>query len=120
LIWIDLEMTGLEPQSDYIIEIATLVTDTHLRILAEGPVLAIHQSAGVLAVMDDWNTQHHGDSGLIQRVMESRVNEQEAEQAKRTVHGRSLTGGKRKGPPASPRTAPGLSDRERCGYFFRV
>ncbi|CAK0769724.1 oligoribonuclease [Gammaproteobacteria bacterium] len=80
LIWIDLEMTGLEPQDDYIIEIATLVTDTHLRILAEGPVLAIHQTDAVLAAMDDWNTQHHGESGLTQRVRESRVSEREAEQ----------------------------------------
>ncbi|MEI6413790.1 MAG: oligoribonuclease [Pseudomonadota bacterium] len=80
LIWIDLEMTGLEPQGDYIIEIATLITDTQLQVLAEGPVLAIHQTDAVLAAMDDWNTQHHGASGLTQRVRESRVSEQEAEQ----------------------------------------
>ena len=59
LVWIDLEMTGLDPQNDSIIEIATLVTDKELRVLAEGPVLAIHQSEEVLARMDDWNRKHH-------------------------------------------------------------
>jgi oligoribonuclease len=79
LVWIDLEMTGLDPQNDSIIEIATLVTDKELRVLAEGPVLAIHQSEEVLARMDDWNRKHHGQSGLIERVRESRVDEAEAE-----------------------------------------
>jgi len=71
LIWIDLEMTGLEPQSDQIIEIATVVTDSNLEILAQGPVIAIHQSAEILADMDEWNTRHHGDSGLTGRVQQS-------------------------------------------------
>lgn len=81
LVWIDLEMTGLEPATDRIIEIATIVTDSQLNILAEGPVLAIHQSDEVLAGMDEWNTTHHGRSGLTQRVRESKVTEAEAERA---------------------------------------
>ncbi|MFO1371297.1 MAG: oligoribonuclease [Candidatus Competibacteraceae bacterium] len=80
LIWIDLEMTGLNTQTDCIIEIATIVTDSQLNILAEGPVLAIHQSDAVLAAMDDWNQKQHGESGLVARVRASRVNEGEAEQ----------------------------------------
>jgi oligoribonuclease len=68
LVWIDLEMTGLDPQQDRIIEIATLVTDKQLNLLAEGPELAIHQSDAVLAMMDDWNRRTHGDSGLVSRV----------------------------------------------------
>lgn len=81
LVWIDLEMTGLEPATDRIIEIATIVTDSQLNILAEGPVLAIHQSDEVLEGMDEWNTTHHGRSGLTQRVRESKVTEAEAERA---------------------------------------
>ncbi|MDS4028905.1 MAG: oligoribonuclease [Candidatus Contendobacter sp.] len=79
LIWIDLEMTGLDSQTDHIIEIATIVTDSQLHILAEGPVLAIHQSDAVLARMDDWNQKQHGESGLIARVRTSAVSEREAE-----------------------------------------
>ncbi|MEZ5589844.1 MAG: oligoribonuclease [Gammaproteobacteria bacterium] len=79
LIWIDLEMTGLDTQHDYIIEIATVVTDNQLQQLVEGPVLAIHQSESVLAGMDDWNTRQHGRSGLLQRVRESRLSAAEAE-----------------------------------------
>ncbi len=79
LIWIDLEMTGLAPQTDLIIEIATLVTDSQLNLLAEGPVLAIHHSDEVLAAMDDWNRQQHGKSGLTARVRASRIDEREAE-----------------------------------------
>lgn len=79
LIWIDLEMTGLEPQTDFIIEIATLITDSHLNILAEGPVLAIHQSDATLATMDDWNQKQHGESGLVARVRASAIHEREAE-----------------------------------------
>lgn len=79
LIWIDLEMTGLNCQSDCIIEIATIVTDSQLQILAEGPVLAIHQSDALLAAMDDWNRTQHGKSGLVERVRASRIDEQEAE-----------------------------------------
>ena len=79
LIWIDLEMTGLEPQQDYIIEIATIVTDSDLNILVEGPTIAVHQSDVVLAGMDEWNTTHHGDSGLTERVRHSDYNESIAE-----------------------------------------
>jgi oligoribonuclease len=79
LIWIDLEMTGLNPDSDLIIEIATVVTDKDLNILAQGPVLAVHQSDEALAAMDDWNQKHHGGSGLIERVKVSNINEAEAE-----------------------------------------
>jgi oligoribonuclease len=79
LIWIDLEMTGLDTQNDQILEIATLVTDQHLEVLAEGPVIAIHQADEVLAGMDDWNTTQHGRSGLTARVRASRWHEQRAE-----------------------------------------
>jgi oligoribonuclease len=79
LIWIDLEMTGLDPDNDLIIEIATVVTDKNLNILAEGPVIAVHQSDQVLAAMDDWNQKHHGQSGLIQRVKESTLDAAAAE-----------------------------------------
>ena len=79
LIWLDLEMTGLDPDTDAIIEIATVVTDKDLNILAEGPVLAIHQEEAVLAAMDDWNQTHHGQSGLIERVRSSSIDEAEAE-----------------------------------------
>ncbi len=80
LVWIDLEMTGLLPEKDVIIEIATIVTDAHLNILAEGPSLAIHQSSEILAGMDEWNTQHHTNSGLIERVKQSNVSIQQAQQ----------------------------------------
>jgi oligoribonuclease len=79
LIWIDLEMTGLDPEHDRIIEIATIVTDAQLNILAEGPVFAIHQSETVLGRMDEWNQRQHGGSGLIERVRRSRMDEAEAE-----------------------------------------
>ena len=79
LIWIDLEMTGLNPDSDLIIEIATVVTDKDLNILAQGPVLAVHQSDEALAAMDDWYQKHHGQSGLIDRVKASTIKEAEAE-----------------------------------------
>ncbi|HEY0722036.1 MAG TPA: oligoribonuclease [Gammaproteobacteria bacterium] len=78
LVWIDLEMTGLEPLTDRVIEIATIVTDSQLNILAEGPVLAIHQSDEVLGAMDEWNTRQHGGSGLTQRVRESTIDEAQA------------------------------------------
>ena len=79
LIWIDLEMTGLDPDHDVIIEIATVVTDKDLNILAEGPVLAIHQEDSRMAAMDEWNQTHHGQSGLIDRVKASSIDELEAE-----------------------------------------
>ncbi len=80
LIWIDLEMTGLEPQQDQIIEIATIVTDKDLNTLEEGPVIAIHQSLETMQGMDEWNTRHHGGSGLTQRVLDSEYTIQQAEQ----------------------------------------
>ncbi len=79
LIWIDLEMTGLKPESDSIIEIATLVTDSSLRLIAEGPVYAIHQDDATLAKMDEWNQRQHGSSGLLARVRASRTSTAEAE-----------------------------------------
>ena len=79
LIWIDLEMTGLDTDNDRIIEIATVVTDADLNILAEGPVLAVHQPDSVLAGMDEWNTRQHGKSGLTERVRNSSISEAEAE-----------------------------------------
>lgn len=79
LIWIDLEMTGLDPDKDQIIEMATIVTDSQLNVLAEGPVIAIHQSDDILAGMDEWNTRTHGQSGLTRRVRESRIETAEAE-----------------------------------------
>lgn len=81
LIWIDLEMTGLNPDTDLIIEIATIVTDPHLNILAEGPVFAIHQKDTVLNAMDEWNTRQHGQSGLVDRIKRSTTNEAKAEAA---------------------------------------
>jgi oligoribonuclease len=79
LIWLDLEMTGLNPERDRIIEIATIVTDTNLNIVAEGPVFAIHQSDELLNGMDEWNTKQHNGSGLVARVKASQVSEREAE-----------------------------------------
>jgi oligoribonuclease len=79
LIWIDLEMTGLMPDSDLIIEIATIVTDKHLTVLAEGPVIAVHQSESVLNAMDDWNRNQHGRSGLASRVLASDIDAATAE-----------------------------------------
>ncbi|RDL42997.1 oligoribonuclease [Marinomonas piezotolerans] len=79
LIWIDLEMTGLEPDTDTIIEIATIVTDKDLNVLGEGPNLAIHQEKNVMDAMDEWCTQHHGASGLTDRVINSNISMSEAE-----------------------------------------
>ena len=83
LIWVDLEMTGLEPLNDRIIEIATIVTDADLNILAEGPVMAIHQADEILDNMDEWNTTHHGNSGLTERVKNSTITEADAQ--KKTI-----------------------------------
>ncbi len=80
LIWIDLEMTGLDTFNDQIIEIATVVTDKELNILAQGPVIAIHQEDAVLDKMDEWNQKQHGSSGLVERVKSSSYNEKQAEQ----------------------------------------
>jgi oligoribonuclease len=80
LIWIDLEMTGLNPATDRIIEIATVVTDKQLCLVAEGPVLAVHQPDSALEAMDEWNTRQHNASGLVDRVRESDIDEAEAEQ----------------------------------------
>jgi oligoribonuclease len=80
LIWIDLEMTGLSPDEDRIIEMATIVTDGELEVVAEGPVIAVHQSEERLAAMDEWNTRQHGSSGLTARVRASRIDEAAAEQ----------------------------------------
>ena len=79
LIWIDLEMTGLEPERDVILEMATIITDSDLHVLAEGPVIAIHHPDAVLAGMDEWNTRTHGESGLTQRVRDSRTDMAAAE-----------------------------------------
>ncbi len=79
LIWIDLEMTGLDTDQDYIIEIATIVTDSALNILAEGPMIAIHQSDQTLGAMDQWNTKQHGESGLVKRVKDSPYSEADGE-----------------------------------------
>lgn len=79
LIWIDLEMTGLDPMSDRIIEVATIVTNKHLEEVAVGPVLAVHQEASLMAAMDEWNTKQHGESGLVERVSNSKITEPQAE-----------------------------------------
>jgi oligoribonuclease len=81
LIWIDMEMTGLNPEKERIIEIATIVTDSGLNIVAEGPVFAVHQPDSLLQAMDNWNTKQHNSSGLVTRVKASTVTEEEAEQA---------------------------------------
>ncbi|CAN5320846.1 oligoribonuclease [soil metagenome] len=80
LIWIDLEMTGLRPDADLILEIATVVTDKDLKVLAEGPAMAVHQSDEALAAMDEWNTEQHGLSGLTERVGRSTITVRSAEE----------------------------------------
>ena len=79
LIWIDLEMTGLNPDTDRIIEVATIITDSELNIVAEGPVLAVHQTDAMLAGMDDWNQRTHAGTGLIDRVKQSSYTEADVE-----------------------------------------
>ena len=83
LVWMDLEMTGLDAEKEVIIEIATLVTDSELNILEEGPCIAIHQRDEILDKMDEWNTKHHNASGLVKRVRESLIDQEQAE--KRTL-----------------------------------
>ena len=78
LVWVDMEMTGLIPEVDRVIEIATIVTDSHLNVLAEGPVIAIKQPDSALEAMDEWNTRTHSASGLVERVRSSAVSEQMA------------------------------------------
>ena len=80
LIWIDLEMTGLDPDTDVIIEVATIITDAELNVLAEGPVMAVHQPDEALDAMDEWNTRTHGNSGLIERVKQSAMDTAQVEQ----------------------------------------
>ncbi len=79
LVWMDLEMTGLDPDADRIIEIATVVTDIRLEVVEQGPVIAVHQPDDVLSAMDEWNTRTHGESGLVDRVRASSIDEEEAE-----------------------------------------
>jgi oligoribonuclease len=79
LIWIDLEMTGLVPENDVIIEIATVITDANLNVIAEGPSLAVHQSNERLDGMDEWNTNQHSKSGLVERVKNSKISSANAE-----------------------------------------
>lgn len=79
LVWIDMEMTGLLPETDRIIEIATIITDSGLNVIAEGPVLAIHQPDSILQGMDEWNTRIHNGTGLVERVKSSSINDAEAE-----------------------------------------
>lgn len=79
LVWMDLEMSGLDPEVNRILEVAILVTDGELELVAEGPELVIHQPDALLSGMDEWNTKHHGQSGLIDRVRASQVTEAEAE-----------------------------------------
>ena len=79
LTWMDLEMTGLDPDTDRILEIATIITDSQLNIIAEGPVIVVSQSEELLAGMDEWNTEHHTKSGLVERVLNDGISETEAE-----------------------------------------
>jgi len=81
IVWMDMEMSGLDPDTDRILEVAVLVTDGQLEVVAEGPNLIIHQPDEVLEAMDEWNTRHHGQSGLTQRVRESTVDEAQASAA---------------------------------------
>src|SRR6187431_820933 len=79
LVWMDMEMSGLDPDTNVVLEIATLITDNDLNLIAEGPVLAIHHGQDVLDRMDDWNREHHGASGLTQRVLDSTMSAAKAE-----------------------------------------
>ena len=93
LVWIDLEMTGLDPLRDHILEIATIVTDSELRVLAEGPVIAIHRPAAVLDGLDEWNRTTHGASGLLDRVRASTVTVAEAEALTHAILGEHAVAG---------------------------
>lgn len=94
LIWIDLEMTGLEPERDRIIELATIITDAHLNIIAEGPVFAIAQPKQLLDEMDAWNTRQHNHTGLVNKVLQSTITEAQAEQSTLTFLNQYLDKGK--------------------------
>lgn len=94
LIWIDLEMTGLDTTSDQIIEIATIVTDENLNEIAVGPELAIRQSEEIMGAMDAWNTRQHGESGLTQRVLDSELSTGHAEQQTIDFLSKHVTAGK--------------------------
>ncbi len=112
LIWIDLEMTGLDPANDRIIEIATIVTDAHLNVLAEGPVMAVHQSDALLNGMDEWNTEHHNNSGLVERVRTPR--DRRAVLVRLTAAGRRRRATlQRSVPPLQQSLTRGLSASER-------
>ena len=78
LVWVDMEMTGLDPETDRVIEIATIVTTQDLEVLAEGPVIALRQSEAAIAAMDEWNTRTHTQSGLVDRIRSSTIDEAEA------------------------------------------
>ena len=80
LVWMDLEMTGLDPEAERILELVTLVTDSNLNLIAQGPVIYVRQSEDLIAGMDEWNTKHHHGSGLINLVREKGISEREAEQ----------------------------------------
>lgn len=112
LIWIDLEMTGLDPNKNTIIEIATVVTDQHLEIIAEGPVLAIHQPDAALAAMDEWCTTQHGKSGLTERVRRSKITLAEAEQQTLAFLGRYLP------PQTSPMCGNSICQDRRFLYHY--
>ncbi len=94
LIWVDMEMSGLNPDSDRVLEVAVVITDTQLEVIAEGPVIAIHQSDRVLDGMDAWNTSTHGRSGLIDRVRRSPMDESEAEESVVSFLARYVPSGK--------------------------
>ncbi|MCB1693587.1 MAG: oligoribonuclease [Pseudomonadales bacterium] len=81
LVWMDLEMSGLDPEKERILEIATIITDSKLNIVAEGPVIVVQQPKALLDAMDEWNTSHHNASGLVDKVMKEGVSEHKAEQA---------------------------------------
>jgi oligoribonuclease len=83
LVWIDMEMSGLDPDRERVLELAAIITDKDLVIVAEGPELVLHQSDEVLAAMDDWNTKHHGGSGLVERVRASTIDDAAADAAVR-------------------------------------
>ncbi len=112
LIWIDLEMTGLDPEKDVIIEIATVVTDLHLNEVAQGPVFAIHQPKSVMDSMDEWNTSHHGKSGLTQRVLDSDVDMHQAEQETLTFLSQHVA------PQASPMCGNTICQDRRFMYRY--